>query len=44
MGFSLSALGRSRVQGRRSAARGETGGVYVTLDGLTALEMAARGF
>lgn len=44
MGFSLSALGRSRVQGRRSAARGETGGVYVTLDGLTALEMAAREF
>jgi uncharacterized protein (DUF58 family) len=44
MGFSLSALGRSRVPGKRTPARAATGGVYVSLDDLSALEMAARDF
>jgi uncharacterized protein (DUF58 family) len=44
MGFSLSALGRSRVPAKRTPARTAAGGAYVTLDGLSALEMAARDF
>jgi uncharacterized protein (DUF58 family) len=44
MGFSLSALGRSRVPGKRTPARAKTGGAYVTLDDLSALETAARDF
>jgi uncharacterized protein (DUF58 family) len=44
VGFSLSALGRSRVPGRRTPARAAGGGAYVTLDDLSALEMAARDF
>jgi uncharacterized protein (DUF58 family) len=44
MGFSLSALGRSRVPGKRTPARAATGGAYITLDDLSALETAARDF
>jgi len=45
MGFSLSALGRSRVRARRSAPeRPAASGVYVGIDDLSALEMAARDF
>jgi uncharacterized protein (DUF58 family) len=44
MGFSLSALGRSRVPVRRTPARAVAGGAYVSLDDLSALEMAARDF
>jgi uncharacterized protein (DUF58 family) len=44
MGFSLSALGRSRVPARRTPARARTGGAYVSLDDLSALETAARDF
>lgn len=45
MGFSLSALGRSRVRARRTAPeRPAASGVYVSIDDLSALEMAARDF
>jgi uncharacterized protein (DUF58 family) len=44
MGFSLSALGRSRVPAKRTLPRAATGGAHVTLDGLSALEAAARDF
>jgi uncharacterized protein (DUF58 family) len=44
MGFSLSALGRSRVSAKRTPQRAAAGGAYVTLDDLSALEMAARDF
>lgn len=44
MGFSLSALGRSRIPGRRAPERDGNAGVHVTLDDLTALEMSARDF
>jgi uncharacterized protein (DUF58 family) len=44
MPFSLSALGRSRISAKRTPARAKTGGAYVSLDDLSALEMAARDF
>jgi uncharacterized protein (DUF58 family) len=44
MGFSLSALGRSRVPGKRAPKHTATGGAYVTVDDLSALEIAAREF
>jgi uncharacterized protein (DUF58 family) len=45
VGFSLSALGRSRVPGKRPpACAAAVGGAYVTLDDLSALEMTARDF
>lgn len=44
MGFSLSALGRSRVPARRMPVRTTGSGVYVSLDDLSMLEMAARDF
>jgi uncharacterized protein (DUF58 family) len=44
MGFSLSALGRSRVPRKRVPARAAAGGIYVNLDDLSALESAARDF
>jgi uncharacterized protein (DUF58 family) len=44
VGFSLSALGRSPVPGKRTPARAAAGGAYVTLDDLSALEMTARDF
>jgi uncharacterized protein (DUF58 family) len=45
MGFSLSALGRTGVRARRAApTRPAAAGVYVSIDDLSALEMAARDF
>jgi uncharacterized protein (DUF58 family) len=44
MGFSLSALGRSRVSAVRRPGPATDGGAYVSLDHLSALEMAARDF
>jgi uncharacterized protein (DUF58 family) len=44
MGFSRSALGRSRIPGRRAPAPAAAGGAYVSLDQLSALETAARDF
>lgn len=44
MGFSFSALGRSKVARRRTPEHAEVGGAYATLDDLSALETAARDF
>lgn len=44
MGFSLSALARSRVRGKPAPARDTKEGAYVTIDDLSALETAARDF
>ena len=45
MGFSLSALGRTGVRAIRAApTRPAAQGVYVSIDDLAALEMAARDF